>query len=153
MAEGMDWPELNENGDLPEGIHRAPLAQVLARFGWRTRRRRMIGQRLERIYSLAAKTGHLARFIVFGSFVTAKPEPGDVDVFMIMDDSFEVDQVPREEKGIFDHMVAHNYEGASVFWLRRAAALGGEQAAIEHWQIKRDGTKRGIVEVIDHDQE
>ena len=27
------------------------------------------------------------------------------------------------------------------------AGLGGEQAAIEDWQIKRDGTRRGIVEV------
>jgi hypothetical protein len=26
-----------------------------------------------------------------------------------------------------------------VFWLRRLAAFGGEQAAIEGWQIKRDG--------------
>lgn len=149
----MDWPELNENGDLPEGIHPASLAHVLARFGWRNSRRRAIGRRLKHIYSQAAKTGHLARFIIFGSFVTDKPEPGDVDIFMIMDDSFEVDQVLREERGIFDHMTAHNYEGASVFWLRRAAALGGEEAAIEHWQIKRDGTKRGIVEVVEHDQE
>jgi hypothetical protein len=38
-------------------------------------------------------------------------------------------------------------EGASIFWVRRAGALGGEQAAIEDWQIKRDGTRRGIVEV------
>ncbi len=149
----MDWPDLNESGDLPEGIHRATLAEVLSHFGWRTRWRRLVGRRLKHIYSLAAKTGHLARFIVFGSFVTDKPEPGDVDVFMVMHDSFEVDQVPRDWRSIFDHMVAHNYEGASVFWLWRAAALGGVQAAIEHWQIKRDGAKRGIVEVIDHDQE
>jgi hypothetical protein len=28
------------------------------------------------------------------------------------------------------------------------AALGGEQATIEHWQIKRDGDLRGIVEIV-----
>jgi hypothetical protein len=28
------------------------------------------------------------------------------------------------------------------------AALGGEQEAIEHWQIKRDGSQRGIVEIV-----
>ena len=38
-----------------------------------------------------------------------------------------------------------------AFWIRRAAALGGEDATIAHWQIKRDGTKRGILEIIDHD--
>jgi len=27
------------------------------------------------------------------------------------------------------------------------AAIGGEHGAIEDWQTKRDGTKRGIVEI------
>jgi len=52
---------------------------------------------------------------------------------------------------VFDHMAADTYEGASVFWVRRIAALGGEEAAIADWQLKRDGGKRGIVEVIGHD--
>ena len=37
----------------------------------------------------------------------------------------------------------------SVFWLRRLTALGGEEQAIAGWQIKRDGTRRGIVEIVD----
>jgi len=49
---------------------------------------------------------------------------------------------------VFDHQTAQNVEGASVFWIRRMAAIGGEQTAVEHWQIKRDKTRRGIVEVI-----
>ena len=43
---------------------------------------------LEHIYALANAGGHLARFIVFGSFVTAKPAPNDVDIFLLMSDSF-----------------------------------------------------------------
>jgi hypothetical protein len=31
------------------------------------------------------------------------------------------------------------------------AALEGEEASIKHWQIKRDGKKRGIVEVLIND--
>ena len=149
----MDWPKLNTAGDLPPGIHQATLAELLQRFGWRTRQRRVVGRRLKHIYTMAAETGHLARFIVFGSFVTGKDDPGDVDVFMVMADSFDVDKVTSEQKGIFNHMVAHNYEGASVFWLCRATAPGGEKAAVEHSQTRRDGKKLGIVEVIDHDQE
>jgi hypothetical protein len=52
---------------------------------------------------------------------------------------------------IFDHQAAQNIEGASVFWIRRLAAIGGEQAALEYWQIKRDKMLRGIVEVIRND--
>jgi len=38
--------------------------------------------------------------------------------------------------------------GASVFWLRRLAALGGEEEAVAHWQIKRNGERRGIIEIV-----
>jgi hypothetical protein len=37
----------------------------------------------------------------------------------------------------------------SVFWLRRLAALGGEEQAIAGWQIKRDRTCRGIFEIVE----
>ena len=90
---------------------------------------------------------------MFGSFVTAKPDPGDVDIFMLMEDSFDANQVRGEAALIFDHLAGQNVEGASVFWIRRLAALGGEQEALEHWQTKRDKTRRGIVEVISDDSE
>jgi uncharacterized protein DUF6932 len=139
-------PEFNERGDLPEGIHSATLAEVLARFG-NVGRRAMLGRRLERIHALANGTKHLSRFIVFGSFITGKAEPNDVDIFLLMEDSFDVRQVSPEARLVFDHAAAQNLLGASVFWIRRAAALGGEEATIAHWQIKRDGGRRGIVEI------
>ena len=83
----------------------------------------------------------------FGSFVTTKREPNDVDVFMIMDDEFDVAALPRESRLLFDHGAAQTHFGCSVFWLRRLAAFGGEQATIEYWQVKRDGTKRGLIEI------
>ena len=147
------WPEFDSNGDLPVGIHQATLAEVLQRFGTGTVQRRLVGQRLERIYKLAVSTGQAVRFVVFGSFVTAKPDPGDVDIFMLMEDSFDSKQVGGEAALIFDHLAGQNVEGASVFWIRRLAALGGEQEALEHWQTKRDKTRRGIVEVISDDSE
>lgn len=144
------WPEFNERGDLPIGIHAATLDDVVEHFGT-TPRRSVVARRLERIYQLARSTGQLARFIVFGSFVTAKPEPNDVDIFLLMEDLFDVRQVSTEARLVFDHAAAQNLLGASVFWIRRAAALGGEEATIAHWQTKRDGNKRGILEVIEHD--
>ena len=93
------------------------------------------------------QTGHLARFVVFGSFVTEKHAPNDVDVFMIMDDNFDKGSLKGETRLLFDHGTAQDHFGCSVFWVRRMGAIGGEQAAIEDWQIKRDGTQRGIVEI------
>jgi hypothetical protein len=145
------WPEFDSNGDLPVGIHQATLAEIIEHFGDSTLQRRIVARRLERIYQLARSTGHLARLIIFGSFVTAKPEPNDVDIFLLMEDTFDSSQVTGEAAVIFDHAAAQNYEGASVFWIRRMAALGGEPAALERWQIKRDQTQRGIVEIISYD--
>lgn len=144
----MSLPPLNEHGDLPLGVHRATLQETLERFGKGSIKRQALALRLERIYQLAANTAQLSRFVVFGSFITAKPEPNDVDVFMIMEDSFDVDQLTGEQRLLFNHAAAQDRFGGSVFWVRKLAALGGEQTAIEHWQIKRDGTQRGIVDII-----
>lgn len=145
------FPDFEANGDLPPGVHRARLTDVLDRFGQGSPQRRTVTERLERIYRLAAGTGNLARFIVFGSFVTDKARPNDVDVFLVMADRFEVAKVPAEARHVFDHMAAHNLLGASVFWVTRSACLGRENAAVLDWQIKRDGTCRGIVEITTHD--
>jgi hypothetical protein len=86
--------------------------------------------------------------VVFGSFITAKPEPNDVDIFMIMEDTFDASQLTGEAQLLFNHGTAQDYFGCSVFWVRRLAALGGEQTAIGHWKIKRDGSQRGIIEIV-----
>ena len=66
----MSLPNFNEAGDLPPGIHHATLRQVIERFGTTPTKRKALALRLERIYKLAVATGSVARFIVFGSFVT-----------------------------------------------------------------------------------
>jgi hypothetical protein len=49
---------------------------------------------------------------------------------------------------LFSTTSIRDNQNSSVFWVRRLAALGGEQATIEHWQIKRNGDLRGIIEII-----
>jgi hypothetical protein len=141
-------PAFTNSGDLPGGVHRASLVEAVARFGAGSSVRRHLATRLNRIHQIATQTGFLARFVVFGSFVTATREPNDVDIFMIMEDNFDVGLLSGEPRIMFDHTAAQIHFGCSVFWIRRLAAIGGEQAAVEDWQIKRDGTERGIVEIV-----
>ncbi len=148
----MNWPDFNDDGDLPVGIYQAALQDVIDHFGKGGLKRFIISQRLKRIHEATTGTGFVARFIIFGSFVSNKPAPGDIDIFLVMDDSFDVSELSGETAIFFDHMATHNYEGASIFWVRGAAALGGVQAAVEHWQLKRDGKRRGIVEVVSDDK-
>jgi hypothetical protein len=65
--------------------------------------------------------------------------------------SFDAQQVTGEAAMVFDHLAAQHSEGASIFWIRRMAAIDGEEAALQYWQITREQTKRGIIEVIHHD--
>jgi hypothetical protein len=90
----------------------------------------------------------LARFIVFGSFVTDEPAPNDIDVFLVFDELFEPAKSDAETLLMLDHAAADTLFGASVFWVRRPAAFGGEQSSIDFWKTRRDGGLRGIIELI-----
>jgi hypothetical protein len=140
-------PQFNAHGDLPPGVHRVTLAEVVQRFGQGSPQRAAVGERLQRIHRLAAATGRLARFVVFGSFVTAKPDPRDVDIVIVMEDDFDLASVSGETAIVFQHAEADTYFGASVFWVRRSGAIGGEQGMVEYWQAKRGGGQRGIIEI------
>ena len=146
----MALPPLTEDGELRPGVHAASLLEVLDRFGGGSgsAQRKAVALRLERVYRIARATGQLARFAVFGSFVTNKPEPQDVDVFLVMADTFDASRLIGDARLLFDHAAAQAHFGASVFWVRHLAAWQGEQAAVEFWQVKRGGGRRGIVEIL-----
>lgn len=141
-------PPFNSLGDLPPGIHQAALTEVEARFGRGFVRQRLI-RTLRHVYALAAHTGHLERLLVFGSFVTNKDAPNDLDIVMVMAESFRLEKAPRETRVLFSHADADTRFGASVFWLRRGILTESDMAGfLEFWQGRRDGGRRGIVEVI-----
>src|SRR3989442_14348826 len=105
----QQWPDFDSNGDLPLGIYQATLPEVIAHFGTSTLQRRLVARRLAHIYALAHSTGQLARFIIFGSFVTAKLEPNDVDIFMLMEDTFDSNEVLAKRRSsltIWPHRIS-----------------------------------------------
>jgi hypothetical protein len=142
-------PDFLPDGNMPTGVYPVTMEEVANRFGHVNRTRQILFQRLVRILSLAQGTQYLGRFVVFGSFVTAKSEPNDLDVFMLMDDGFDASNLRGETQILFDHQAAEAHFGCSVFWVRRLAAFGGEQATVEHWQICRGGGLRGIIEIVE----
>ena len=144
----MTLPDLNEYGDLPVGVHQATLTELLKRFGSGTEQRRNVGRRLTMIHRFANGTGCLDRMVVFGSFITSKPEPRDVDVVLIMKDDFQLEHCREHLRELFDHTTAESIFGASVFWIRPSLLiLQSLDDFIAGWQQKRGGGRRGIVEV------
>lgn len=146
----MKLPEFNEAGELPLGVHQASLAEVLERFGQGSLQRQLVSARLTRIYELVRETGKLLRFVIFGSYVTDKLAPNDVDIILVMsDDLTEADYDP-EVLPIFDHLRIQRQLGASVFAIRPGFIIGVTiDEFVAQWSIKRDKSHRGIVEIVE----
>jgi len=145
----MPLPPFNAHGDLPEGIYQATLQEVIERFGDASPQRELVTARLIRVYEIAQHTGKLQRFVIFGSYATANPAPNDVDIILVMRDDFTEQDFTEEALQIFDHLRAQHEMGASIFWTRPGAVLlETVDEFVAHWQIKRDHSQRGIVEII-----
>jgi len=149
----MLWPDFNALGDLPIGVYRATMAEVIAHFGRGTTQRVAITARLERLYELAHRTGHVQRFIIFGSYVTEEPNPRDVDIFLVMRGGFQPRDAPPEAQSLFQHDTAQREFGASIFWVTAETSFADTEDLIIGWQTRRDLQRRGIVEVVEHDAE
>ncbi len=95
----MPLPGFSQTGDLPLGVHRATLDEVVGRFGAGSSQREDCTRRLIHVYDLAKRTDRLHRFVVFGSYVTAKTDPNDVDVAGCQSRTHPPAPSLKEEKG------------------------------------------------------
>ena len=140
-------PELTAKGDLPPGVHVADRQEFESRFGRSSPRRVWLSTRFRELVELAASSGKLRRVFVWGSFVTAKPVPKDLDILLIMDDDFEVEGIAVEAQAVFDSVRARLLFESYVFWAR--ASIGDKilQLWLETYQTSRSFRKRGIVEL------
>lgn len=74
--------------------------------------------------------------------------PRDVDIVLIMERDFRLEEAPRESWTLFSHSDAEARFGASVFWVREGMLMTEQMREfLDTWQLKRDGSRRGIVEV------
>lgn len=75
-----------QDGALPEGIHLCTLEEVKATFGQfrRSDRRPQLTERLMRYVQDAQNSGVVSAIVIDGSYVTAKEEPGDIDLIVAL---------------------------------------------------------------------
>src|SRR2546428_848981 len=79
-------PFFNEHGDLPAGIHDCTLEEVQSRFGsfQTTDRRPQFWRRFMEFFSEVKSTRMVIAVLLNGSFVTAKPNPNDIDLILVV---------------------------------------------------------------------
>jgi len=140
-------PEFTEEGDLFPGVHVADWQQFQTRFCGSSLRRAWLSGRLQVLVALDATNGKLRRTFIWGSFVTAKPAPKDLDILLIMDDDFEVDGLSAPAQDVFDSVRAKLIFKADVFWARSSIGLELLDLWLDTYQTSRAFRKRGIVEL------
>jgi hypothetical protein len=140
-------PELTDAGELPPGVHLAGWQEFQSRFGGSSPRRVWLAGRLRALLELAATDEKLRRVFIWGSFVTAKPSPRDLDILLIMDEDFEVDGIAAPARAVFDSVRAKLLFESDVFWAR--VSIGQEMLDLwlDTYQTSRSFRKRGIVEL------
>lgn len=89
----MAIPAFDEaTGYLPAGLHEADLPEIHGALGFSDRRRWFIGS-LERV-DRDLKGAGVRDLRIDGSFVTAKPDPGDIDGFWVWDPNVDLGAIP-----------------------------------------------------------
>ncbi len=98
----MSIPALTEHGVLPAGVHTCSLDEIGQRFGsfQGTDCRVRLHAALVRYVAEARRSGLVRALIVDGSFVTAKPDPGDIDLLVVL-----VEEIPAADLPPFAYNV------------------------------------------------
>lgn len=138
-------PDFRDDGYLPEGLHLATEAEVTFRFGSHTPRRKRLALRLRRWIDLARAVS-ARRLFVDGSFVTAKPEPNDVDAVVWLPPDF----VARVSNGNLEAM-----ELETMLLTRRPEEIfaAEDRRDWDDWleffsrTREHDGRRKGVVEI------
>ncbi len=141
-------PEFDAYGNLPTGVHLATEEDVFARFATSSARRRWLGERLRAVITTAKATGKLQRLILWGSFVTAKVAPDDLDLLLVMAVDFDMSPVADPLRSLFDYPQARLRFRADVFWTKASMPTDVLTLWLDTYQIGKDFRRRGIVEVI-----
>jgi hypothetical protein len=91
-------PAFDKNDNLPKGLYKAAIGEIKDIFGGSTPRRKWLFEKLQQIIELAKSTGKLERIILWGSFVSNKEFPQDIDLLLIMSEFFTIDEIDSEAK-------------------------------------------------------
>jgi hypothetical protein len=138
-------PAFRPDGYLPEGVHHASEAEITLRFGSTSQRRRRLAIRVRRWIELA-RAVRATRLLIDGSFVTAKPQPDDVDAVILL---------PRD----FHEQVRRGIDAAleleDMLLTRRPEELfaAEDQSDFDEWAEffsrtrEADGRRKGLVEI------
>jgi hypothetical protein len=130
-------PDFDDTGNLPQGVHKATIEEIEARFGRQSEVRRVQFESVGWMIELATAAG-CSRIIVNGSFVTAKLEPNDVDCVVLTSADFPKSAKAAEEL----------QSGLPFLGIQLVGEDDFDLFVNEIFSVDREENRKGMVEVI-----
>ena len=113
----MPIPELTLNGTLPPGLHAAALTEIAARYGTNSEARARQARLLQLIVEAALHYPTIKRILVWGSFVTSKAEPNDLDYSLVVSVDHNRTQIDLPHRRFLVPFEARRFYGADTGYL------------------------------------
>ncbi len=144
----MPLPELSAEGYLDPGIYLASLGEVLQRFGTGSPAREQQGNLLRLIVERARNYPTIKRVLIWGSFVSDKLEPGDLDYSIVVDPRHQIASIDQTDSRFFSPVDAKIHYGVDKGYLVLYEYPPEYYAeAILFFCRDREGRLHGILEV------
>lgn len=143
-------PSLNENGWLPEGVHDCTLQEAAERFGsfQSSDRRPELWMKFTEFIREVKACQWMEAVLVDGSYVTAKPDPGDIDLVLVVSAShdFSADLPPAQYNLLAQRRVRRRF-GFDIVVVKSGS--GDLEEAIGFFQQvkQRPGMKKGVLRI------
>lgn len=138
----MSLPELTDDGRLPPGIHKATVAEIVDAFCSATPTRRVLEAPLRELVNVARAATAVALY-VNGSFVSSKPDPGDIDAVIVLPGTFDTRSKEAERL-----RTLHQTFGFDIERVRHGDDEELNRLIHAFFAYDRDGRARGVVEVV-----
>ncbi len=144
----MPIPALDEEGFLPPGVHECDLGEIKERFGQfrGSDRRAKLCAKLKDFVAELQRTGLAEWLIVNGSFATAKSEPEDIDLVVVLPAAhdFASDLLPDAYNFVSRNRVARRY-GFDIFVAADGTPLFFRYVAYFQEIKRRTDRRKGVL--------
>jgi hypothetical protein len=144
----MSLPDFDKDGYLPPGIHAASLAEVVKRFGTGSEARSKQTELLRQVVEAAKAYATIKRVLIWGSFVTDKLEPADLDFSVVVSITHWQTKINDEHRRFFvPHEARLRYGVDRSFLILPDYPLEPYIESLDFLCHARARRERGIVEI------
>jgi len=146
----MPIPSLNEHGLLPQGIHACSLRELqhrFCRFQGSDRRPRLFA-RLEEFLAEVKSSGIVVAVILDGSFVTAKAEPGDIDMILVLRENHDfAADLPLAQYNVVEQRRVRRVYGLDIVVVNDSSEDYDEAVAFFQQVKARPALEKGLLKI------